>query len=125
MTSHGGWAALVAELRPDYALLSRRESFQANVLDDVDADPGWSLVFVDDVAALYARRDGGLRNLADTRRYSALCGSLRGAAARLERAAADREFRATLREELARQSEESPVNFYGRSMARALDAMAP
>ena len=125
MTSRGGWAALVAELHPDYALLSRRDSFQANVLDDVDADPGWSLVFVDDVAALYARRDGALRSLAETRRYSALCGSLRGAAARLERAAADREFRARLREELARQSEESTVNLYGRSMARALDAMAP
>src|SRR5439155_5166173 len=125
MTARGGWSALVGELHPEWALLSRRDSFRPNVLDDIDADPGWSLVFVDDVAALYLRRDGTLRDLAAAHAYATLCGSLRGAAGRLERAAAEPTFRAALRVELARQSRESPVNFFRRGMARALDAMGP
>jgi hypothetical protein len=124
-TVPGGWDDLVRELQPDYALMSRRDSDRPNVLDAIDADPAWALVFVDDVAALYLRREGALRNLASARGYETLGGSQRGTAARLERAAGDAEYRGHMRTELARQAEESPDNFHGRAMIRALDRMGP
>lgn len=42
----------------DWALLSRLEHERVPLLDVLDADPGWALVFLDDAAALYLRRDG-------------------------------------------------------------------
>src|SRR5262249_50262014 len=50
------WRTLDARHRFDYALLSR---YQPNpALDALDADSSFALVFVDDVAALFVRRDG-------------------------------------------------------------------
>lgn len=120
-TTSGGWSDLVRELAPDYALLARRDSDRPNMLDTVDADSTWALVFVDDVAALYVRRSGVLAPLAATRGYATLGGSRRSADARIDRALADPAWRERMRAELARQAAESPVNFYGRSMLRALD----
>jgi hypothetical protein len=56
--------------------------------------------------------------------YSTLGGSRASIAERLRRAAADRTFRIAMRAELERQASDSPVNYYGRSMLRAVDAMA-
>jgi len=89
----------------------------------LDADPAWALVFVDDVAALYVRREGAMGPIAEQHGYRTLGGSRASIAARLQRANADTTYRAILHAELERQASETQVNFYGRSMLRAVDAM--
>ena len=107
-TSQQGWRELDARLKFDYALLSRshvREGY--GLLDQLDADPAWALVFVDDVAALYVRRDGPLAAVASEYGYRALTGGRLGlervaAAAAQDPAAAER-----LARELERQAAQS------------------
>jgi hypothetical protein len=123
MTTSDGWQQLDRRFHFDYALVTRRFADRPGLLDVIDDDPAWALVFVDDVAALYVRREGTMAAVADRHAYSTLGGSRATIPARLQHAAADTAFRATLRDELERQAGESPVNFYGRSMMRALDAM--
>lgn len=115
-----GWRALDARYRFDYALLSRRYTQNYGLLDLLDADPGWARVFVDDLAAVYVRRDGPLAALAATSGYRLLTGGRTRVPALLERAAADPPLRAALIAELERQAAESPDNFLGRQMLRAL-----
>lgn len=55
------WENLDAKHRFDYVLLTRRPPLGETLLDRLDADPRWALVFVDDAAALYVRRDGVAR----------------------------------------------------------------
>lgn len=52
------WRTLDARHRFDWALLDRYQAPGLDILDRLDGDPDWALVFADDVAALYARRDG-------------------------------------------------------------------
>lgn len=128
MTTDAGWGELDRQYRFDYALLTRRYADRPGFLDVMDAEPGWALVFVDDVAALYVRREGTMAAVAQQRGYRTLGGSRASIRARLERAAADSMFRAAMHGELERQASESPVNFYGRSMLRAvaeIDARTP
>jgi hypothetical protein len=125
LTTPAGWRELDERLHPDYALFTRRYSDQPTVLDILDRDNRWALVFVDDVAALYVRRGGTLDTLANRWAYSTLGGARTSIPDRLRRAAQDPGLRLRMREELARQAEDSPVNFYGRSMLRALESMAP
>ncbi|MEQ1832036.1 MAG: hypothetical protein ABL977_03190 [Candidatus Eisenbacteria bacterium] len=107
-TSLQGWRELDARLRFDYALVSRshvREGY--GLLDQLDADPAWALVFVDDVAALYVRRDGPMAALAAEQGYRALAGGRLGleriaAAAARSPAAAE-----SLGRELGRQAAQS------------------
>ena len=122
MTRPEGWSELTARFRPDVALFSRRTADRRGLLDTVDEDPGWALVFIDDVAALYLNRSGTMAALADRAGYRTLGGSRASIGARLERAAGDSTFRRQLRAELVRQAGESPVNYYGRAMLRAADA---
>jgi hypothetical protein len=125
LTTRPGWRELDGRLRPDYALFTRRYADRPTVLDVIDEDDRWALVFADDVAALYVRRGGALDSLAERWGYATLGGARTTIPARLGRAADDPEYRQRMRAELARQAAESPVNFYGRSMLRALDSMAP
>ena len=106
--------------RFDWALLSRRYSDRPGILDILDHDPSWALVFVDDVAAVYVRRDGELRSIADRYAYRVVRGSRMAAPGIIAAAQADSALRIALAAELARQAHESPVNFYGRSMLRTI-----
>lgn len=115
-----GWRALDARYRFDYALLSRRYTHSYGLLDLLDADPAWARVFVDDLAAVYVRRAGPLAPLAATSGYRLVTGGRTTVPALLERAAADPALRAALIAELERQGRESPDNFLGRQMLRAL-----
>ena len=73
-TSASGWRALDARHRFDYALLSRSYLRNYGLLDLLDMNPDWALVFVDDVAALYVRRDGALAAVAGANGYRVLPG---------------------------------------------------
>src|SRR6185436_15753692 len=65
------WHQLIAERQFDLALLDGHQEWVANdhLMDQLDSDPAWALVFRDDAAALYVRRIGSMRRAADTLRY--------------------------------------------------------
>jgi len=123
LTEPAGWRAIDDRFHFDYGLFSRRYADRPGLLDLLDADPGWTLVFVDDAAALYVRKDGPMRALAARDGYQTLGGSRAGIADRLRQAAIDPGYRAIMRRELERQAASSPVNFYGRAMGRELERL--
>jgi hypothetical protein len=106
--------------RFDWALLSRRYGDRPGILGIFDNDPRWALVFVDDVAAVYVKRGGELAPISDRYAYHILRGSRMESPEIIAAAAADTAFANALALELERQARESPVNFYGRSMLRAI-----
>jgi hypothetical protein len=66
------WRDLDTSHHFDYVLWRRRDYGAEKVLDRLDADSSFALVFVDDAAALYVRREGHLAPLARRDRYAAL-----------------------------------------------------
>lgn len=68
----GAWQAADRRWRFDYVLLARVPVPGETLLDRLDADSTWALVFLDDAAALYARRDGRLAGLARAAAYREL-----------------------------------------------------
>ena len=119
LNSPAGFRALDARWRFDWALLSRRYADAYGILDVLDAAPGWALVFVDDVAAVYVRRDGA-DSAAAAHAYRVLRGSRRGEGALVAACARDSSLRAAALDELDRQARDSPANFRGRALLRAL-----
>jgi hypothetical protein len=55
-TEPESWPRIAARYRFDYALLDRRQRSGVGLLDVIDADSSWALVFLDDVSALYLNR---------------------------------------------------------------------
>ncbi|HET9327513.1 MAG TPA: hypothetical protein VFQ05_12135, partial [Candidatus Eisenbacteria bacterium] len=55
-TDPSSWANLARRYQLDYVLLDRRQRSGVELLDEIDADTTWSLVFFDDTSALYAQR---------------------------------------------------------------------
>jgi tetratricopeptide (TPR) repeat protein len=102
-----GWRELDRRFRFDWALLSRPPPPGDRMLDFLDADSSWALVFVDDAAALYVKRTGPLAAVGSRFDYRVL-----GAGqTKLERVAAacatDTLLRARVRDELRRQIADS------------------
>jgi hypothetical protein len=69
MTEPEGWTSLDRRYHFEWALLKSDHSPGDHLLDQLDADGSYALVFADDVAALYLRREGRLGTLADSLRY--------------------------------------------------------
>src|SRR4029079_3052618 len=105
----------------DWMILSRRYAHGPGLLDTVDDDQRWSLVFVDDTAALYLRREGRMAPLAELFAYRTLGGSRATMDARVDAARRDPVLRVEMERELSRQARETSTNFYGRAMGRALE----
>ncbi|TMQ72501.1 MAG: hypothetical protein E6K80_02650 [Candidatus Eisenbacteria bacterium] len=110
------WSVLDGRHHFDYALLARHQIKGNAGLDALDADSSFALVFVDDVAALFVRRQGPLAAVAETFRYRLLpAGSARVAALQTlctsDSAACNR-----LVAELERATRESPRNSQTRSL---------
>jgi hypothetical protein len=104
------WRDLDGRHRFDYALLRRMPFPGDHLLEFVDADSSFALVFMDDAAALYARRVGSSRALAERFAYRELpAGSARigalGAAA-----LADSSRRVRIIAELDREVASSPFH---------------
>jgi len=106
-TSTSGWTALSRRREFDYALLSRLRMRDPGLLDALDADPGWSLVFADDAAAIFVRRDGALAALASRDGYLLLPGGGRRTQVLAQDLVRDPALAARLSPELARQQRES------------------
>jgi tetratricopeptide repeat protein len=58
------WRALDRRHRFDYILLLRKQEGDNRLLDVLDADTTWALVFADDAATIYLRRSGPLAPIA-------------------------------------------------------------
>lgn len=58
------WRALDRRHRFDYVLLTRRQEGDNRLLDVLDADSTWALVFADDAATVYVRRSGPMAGVA-------------------------------------------------------------
>ena len=106
----GAWRILDDRHRFDYALLRRQPYAGDPLLEVVDADSAFALVFMDDAAALYVRRDGPLGAVAERLAYREIpAGTARlGVLGAL--AMADPLRRRAILDELAREASESPFN---------------
>ncbi|HTO90758.1 MAG TPA: tetratricopeptide repeat protein [Candidatus Sulfotelmatobacter sp.] len=58
------WARLDGKYRFDWILLGRKEVSGFRLMDTLDSDSTWALVFVDDATVMYTRRAGPLERLA-------------------------------------------------------------
>jgi tetratricopeptide (TPR) repeat protein len=114
--SRDGWEQLDQRHRFDYVLLHRIHARGDVLLDVLDADSTWSLVFTDDAAALYVRREGPYRALADSHGYAFVGGSTAKLESSWAAAMRDSLVRGKLSQELARVAAESPVNSTAHSL---------
>jgi Flp pilus assembly protein TadD len=119
-TDPAGWQALDARHRFDYALLYRRQLGGDLLLDALDADPRWALVFLDDVGALYVRREGPLAAVADSFAYRAAPAGRRAIGALGRACERDTALRAAAIADLERQAAGSPRHAMANSVLATL-----
>jgi Flp pilus assembly protein TadD len=119
-TLGSGFRALDERHHFDYALLYRRQLGGDVLLDELDADPGWALVFLDDVGALYVRRGGPLGAIADSFAYRAAPAGKRALGALGRASDRDTALRAVAIAELERQAAGSPLNAMTNSVLATL-----
>jgi hypothetical protein len=117
LLSHPTYLALMRKYDFDYALLDRRLGPQQRLLDWFDDDRSWSVVFMDDVAALYVRRSERHRALLERTAYRVWPAGPAGLEAVARRLSADPALRVVAAAELRRQIAESP---YHETAARFL-----
>lgn len=115
-----GWGALDARHHFDWVLLMLNVGPDDRLLDFVDADTTFALVFLDDANALYVRRTGRLAALADSAAYHLVPGG----AARLDslwaRVARDHAVRLRLEFELKRMNAGSPLHGWASAVLSSL-----
>lgn len=113
----GAWHRLDAKYRFPWALVNRRVDAGAGYLPDfLDADGGWALVFADDAAAVFVRRDGPFAALADSFPYRLAPAGLDRIGPLLQRSVADVRMRRELRLELERMAASSRWNARAHSL---------
>jgi len=71
-----GWPPLDRRFHFEYAVVDRRRHAKSAILDALDSDTTWAMVFVDDAAAVYVRRTGPLAPIAERFAYHRLPGGL-------------------------------------------------
>jgi hypothetical protein len=104
------WRDLDQRHRFDYALLRRTPYAGDRLIEFLDADSSFAIVFMDDAAALYARRDGPLAELAARRAYRELPAGQARLGALGAAALADTARRARVIAELTREATGSRFN---------------
>jgi hypothetical protein len=109
-SSAGAWDALDTRYRFDYVLLARVPLPGETLLDRMDADSTWALVFLDDAAALYVPRRGRLAPVAARDAYRLLPAGPARLGALAEAWSRDSTVRGGVEHELERQASESPWN---------------
>ena len=72
LASAQGWHALDEARRFDYALLERNPVGSDSLLDVLDREPDWRMVFSDDAAEVLVRVEGPMRAVADSFAYRVL-----------------------------------------------------
>jgi hypothetical protein len=104
------WRALDGKYRFDYVLLRRIQVPGDHLLDFLDRDSTWAPVFIDDAAAVYVRRAGPLRAVADSFAYRVLPAGGVALGRLAQRCDTDTVFRHEIRAEAEREAAGSPLN---------------
>lgn len=120
-----GWAALDRQYRFDWVLLPRGPSSKQRILDWLDADPAWALVFADDVAALYVRRDGANARVARDWAYTLMPGGTRALGRLPQRLRDDPGAVGRLADELSRAIGASEHHLMARALLNSLQGAPP
>jgi hypothetical protein len=102
------WRTLESKHAFDWVLLPRKALYSGRLPDVLDADPAYALVFADDVALLYVRRDGPMAAVAAGEGFRLLPGGTAALPAIERRFTGDAALRDSLRTELRRQVASSP-----------------
>jgi tetratricopeptide (TPR) repeat protein len=105
--SREGWRELDQRFSFDYVVLDRRRHPTARLLDVLDADSTFAMVFLDDAAALYVRRAGPLGDVASRFAYRQLPAGIARLGS-LGHAVADSAARREVVAELQREILDSP-----------------
>jgi hypothetical protein len=116
-TRPDAWNELVRRHRIELAMWDGHQEWVAGdrLLDILDADAGWALVFRDDAAALYLRRDGAQGARAESLAYRVMPAGSEGMAAIWPRVGRDPALRDSLEAELGRCASASPFNAFAHS----------
>ena len=117
------WHEVERRFHIDYVLLPRVLPGDPDLTDFLDADPNWALVFADDAAALWLRRDGACSAQAYAQAYRFMPGGAHAAAALGERAASDSTLRQPMRAEFKRAMAASPWNARAHIFAGHLEML--
>jgi hypothetical protein len=104
------WYALDRERRFDYVLLEREQTPGDHLLDVLDQDTSWVMVFGDDAAELYVRRTGPYAGVAARFGYAVVPGGRDGRGRMMAACEADPALRVRARAEAERMTTASPVN---------------
>lgn len=104
------WLELDHKYHFDYIVWPHVQYPGQHLLDQLDADSTWALVFTDDAAAVYLRRSGPLAALAQRERYRLIGAGADGMTALGPRTFADTTLRRQVRGELERAVASSPWN---------------
>ncbi|MEO5617752.1 MAG: hypothetical protein ABIS67_08270, partial [Candidatus Eisenbacteria bacterium] len=117
------WNELMREHDFQIALLDGHQEWVRGdrLLDRMDADPEWALVFRDDAAALYVRRTGETAAVADSFGYRLMPGGNEGFVRLGAPVARDTLVRRALRAELERRAAGSALNAQAHSHLANLD----
>lgn len=111
------WTQLDRTYRFDWVLLPRTLPMTPSLIDQLDADSTWALVFADDAASLWLRSDGSGAALARDSAYRVLPAGSQATGAMGDRLATDPGLRAAARTELARAITASPWNAGAHTLA--------
>jgi hypothetical protein len=120
MSQPGGWPALRDRYAIDWVLGWRVQVAGDHLLDFLDADSSFALVFLDDAAALYVRRRGPLAGVAQRFAYHALPGGRAAIGALGAACAADSALRQRVRQELERQAAGSPYDATAQTLLASI-----
>ena len=120
MSDPGIWQRAVSRYDLDVAILMRIHARGDRMLDFLDADKAWTMVFVDDVAAIYLRRRGPLLPAADRLAYRVVPGGMEGLR-RLGLSIDQPGVRQAFRSELERVTTESAACSSALSLLATLD----
>ncbi len=115
------WRELDRRHRPDWVLLPRVLAGEPDLADFLDADTTWALVFADDAAALWLRRDGSCAAQAREHAYRRMPGGTVALGALGAAAGRDSLVRAEAAAEFARAMRESPWNARAHTLQGNLD----
>jgi len=111
-----GFRPLDEQQRFDVALVDRKRVPGSPVLDELDADSTWALVFVDDAAAVFVRRGGSASNVAEHLAYRWVPGGPARVSPLGAACARDPVLRAEVEAELRRAVASSPWNSWASSL---------
>ncbi|HTO92173.1 MAG TPA: hypothetical protein VMJ70_13675 [Candidatus Sulfotelmatobacter sp.] len=111
-----GWKTIDERHHFDYALLIRVQYPADRLLDALDADTAFALVFKDDAAALYVRRAGSLAAVAERFAYRRVPAGNRALGELGRRVARDSSLRGPVKAELDREITESPWHGQAKSL---------